>query len=90
MKEKTDIIFDDKFKDMAHDYINYKRSLGFKFSVIDQERLKSLLEFLFLVLYRCEVLDELHEPVGFGVFGTIARHAGKYGLCMATQYGKLE
>ena len=44
----------------------------------------------FLVLYRCEVLDELHEPVGFGVFGTIARHAGKYGLCMATQYGKLE
>lgn len=47
MKEKTDIIFDDKFKDMAHDYINYKRSLGFKFNVIDQKNLKSLLEFLF-------------------------------------------
>lgn len=44
----------------------------------------------FLVLYRCEVFDELHEPVGFGVFGAVARHAGKYGFRMAAQYGKLE
>lgn len=47
MKEKTDIIFDEKFKDVAHDYIAYKRSLGFKISIIEQKKLKSLLEFLF-------------------------------------------
>lgn len=47
MKEKSDIIFENRFKDIAHDYINYKRALGFKVTVIDQKNLRGLLKFLF-------------------------------------------
>ena len=41
-------------------------------------------------MYRSEVFDELHKPVGFGVFRTVARYAGKDRFCMATQYGKFK
>lgn len=47
MKEKNDIVFEDKFKEIAQDYIRYKRSLGFKFNIVSQRNLNSLLKFLF-------------------------------------------
>lgn len=47
MKEKNDIVFEDIFKDIALDYINYKRTLGFKVGIGDQKNLNILLKFLF-------------------------------------------
>lgn len=47
MIEKTDIIFDNEFNEIAQDYINYKRSLGFKVSPTSQRNIKGLLKFLF-------------------------------------------
>ena len=39
-------------------------------------------------MYKRQVFDELHKPVGLGVFRTVARYAGKDRFCMATKYGK--
>ena len=39
MKTTTDFIFPDAFKTEAEEYISYKRSLGFSFSIDDQRKL---------------------------------------------------
>ena len=48
MKTITDIIFPKKFKTEAEEYIAYKRSLGFKFSMDDQRKLLYMLNHIYI------------------------------------------
>lgn len=48
MKTITDIIFPKKFKAEAEEYIAYKRSLGFKFSMDDQRKLLYMLNHIYI------------------------------------------
>ena len=49
MKAITDIIFPKEFKTEAEEYIAYKRSLGFKFSMDDQRKLLYMLNHIYIV-----------------------------------------
>ncbi len=46
MKTTTDFIFPDAFKTEAEEYISYKRSLGFSFSIDDQRKLSYMLNYI--------------------------------------------
>ena len=48
MKAITDIIFPKEFKTEAEEYIAYKRSLGFKFSMDDQRKLLYMLNHIYI------------------------------------------
>lgn len=48
MKTITDIIFPKEFKTEAEEYIAYKRSLGFKFSMDDQRKLLYMLNHIYI------------------------------------------
>lgn len=48
MKTTTDFIFPDTFKAEAEEYISYKRSLGFSFSIDDQRKLSYMLNYIYI------------------------------------------
>ena len=48
MKTITDFIFPKEFRTEAEEYIAYKRSLGFKFSVDDQRKLLYMLNHIYI------------------------------------------
>lgn len=48
MKTTTDFIFPDAFKTEAEEYISYKRSLGFSFSIDDQRKLSYMLNYIYI------------------------------------------
>lgn len=51
MKTTTDFIFPDAFKTEAEEYISYKRSLGFSFSIDDQRKLSYMLNYIYIHNY---------------------------------------
>lgn len=65
MKTTTDFIFPDAFKAEAEEYISYKRSLGFSFSIDDQRKLSYMLNYIYYFRltkqYFINVLDYTQE-----------------------------
>lgn len=48
MKTTTDFLFPAAFKAEVEEYISYKRSLGFSFSIDDQRKLSYMLNYIYI------------------------------------------
>lgn len=47
MKKETDLVFPQEYRDLADEYVLYKRSLGLKFSIHDQDQYRRMLHYLY-------------------------------------------